>query len=126
MKGLAEFTKTTLIGGLLVVLPIYLSILLLAKTLSGILALLSPVTAPIPAGGSGKPTQVSRRAPSEPRSRVSAVRPNTASTRTRRHAQGSMAINANTVSNADTVRGRASVASTTSSIVFTPASGSSG
>ena len=36
MKGLAEFTKTTLIGGLLVVLPIYLSILLLAKTLSGI------------------------------------------------------------------------------------------
>jgi uncharacterized membrane protein len=51
MKGLAEFTKTTLIGGLLVVLPIYLSILLLAKTLSGILALLSPVTAAVPAGG---------------------------------------------------------------------------
>jgi uncharacterized membrane protein len=50
MKGLAELTKTTLIGGLLVVLPIYLSILLLAKTLSGILALLSPVTAAIPAG----------------------------------------------------------------------------
>jgi uncharacterized membrane protein len=50
MKGLAEFTKTTLIGGLLVVLPIYLSILLLAKTLSGILALLSPVTAAVPAG----------------------------------------------------------------------------
>ena len=35
MKGLAELTKTTLIGGLLVVLPIYLSILLLAKTLAG-------------------------------------------------------------------------------------------
>jgi uncharacterized membrane protein len=51
MRSLAEFTKTTLIGGLLVVLPIYLSILLLAKTLSGILALLSPVTAAIPAGG---------------------------------------------------------------------------
>ena len=50
MKSLAELTKTTLIGGLLVVLPIYLSILLLAKTLSGILALLSPVTAAIPAG----------------------------------------------------------------------------
>jgi len=50
MKGLAELTKTTLIGGLLVVLPIYLSILLLAKTLAGILALLSPVTATIPAG----------------------------------------------------------------------------
>ena len=50
MRGLAEFTKTTLIGGLLVVLPIYLSILLLAKTLSAIFALLSPVTAAIPAG----------------------------------------------------------------------------
>ena len=51
MKGLAELTKTTLIGGLLVVLPIYLSILLLAKTLAGVLALLAPVTAAIPAGG---------------------------------------------------------------------------
>jgi uncharacterized membrane protein len=50
MKGLAELTKTTLIGGLLVVLPIYLSVLLLAKTLSAIFALLSPVTAAIPAG----------------------------------------------------------------------------
>ena len=50
MKALAELTKTTLIGGLLVVLPIYLSILLLAKTLAGIFSLLSPVTAAIPAG----------------------------------------------------------------------------
>jgi uncharacterized membrane protein len=49
MKGLAEFTKTTLIGGLLVVLPVYLAVLLLAKTLAGVLALLSPVTAQIPA-----------------------------------------------------------------------------
>lgn len=50
MKGLAQFTKTTLIGGLLIVLPIYFTVLLLAKTLSGLLALLSPVTATIPAG----------------------------------------------------------------------------
>ena len=50
MKGLAEFTKTTLIGGLLVVLPVYLSVVLLARTLSAIAALLSPVTAVIPAG----------------------------------------------------------------------------
>jgi uncharacterized membrane protein len=50
MKSMAEFTKTTLIGGLLVVLPIYVSFILLAKTLSGVLALLSPVTATIPAG----------------------------------------------------------------------------
>ena len=44
MKSLAELIKTTLVGGLLVVLPIYLSILLLAKTLGGLLALLSPIT----------------------------------------------------------------------------------
>jgi uncharacterized membrane protein len=50
MKAVAELTKTTLIGGLLVVLPIYLTILLLAKTAAGIFALLSPVTAAIPAG----------------------------------------------------------------------------
>jgi len=49
MKGLAELIKTTLIGGLLVVLPIYLSVLLLAKTLGGLLSLLAPVTAAIPA-----------------------------------------------------------------------------
>jgi uncharacterized membrane protein len=49
MKGLAELTKTTLIGGLLVVLPIYLSILLLTKTLGGLLSLQSPMTAAIPA-----------------------------------------------------------------------------
>jgi uncharacterized membrane protein len=50
MKSLAELTKTTLIGGLLVVLPIYLTILLLIKTIAGIFALLSPVTEAIPAG----------------------------------------------------------------------------
>jgi uncharacterized membrane protein len=50
MKRLAELTKTTLIGGLLVVVPIYLSILLLVKTLAGIVKLMSPVTAAIPAG----------------------------------------------------------------------------
>jgi len=49
MKGLAELTKTTLIGGLLVVLPIYVSVLLMAKTLAAIFALLSPITAAIPA-----------------------------------------------------------------------------
>jgi uncharacterized membrane protein len=50
MKAIAEFTKTTLIGGLLIILPVYVSFLLLAKTLGGILKLLSPVTAAIPAG----------------------------------------------------------------------------
>jgi uncharacterized membrane protein len=47
MKTLAEFTKTTLIGGVLIILPIYIAVLLLAKTVKGLLA---PVTAQIPAG----------------------------------------------------------------------------
>jgi uncharacterized membrane protein len=49
MQKIAEFTKTTLIGGVLVVIPIYLSALLLIKTISGIMALLSPVTEQLPA-----------------------------------------------------------------------------
>jgi uncharacterized membrane protein len=49
MQRLAEFTKTTLIGGVLVILPIYVSILLLAKTVKGLLALIAPVTAQLPA-----------------------------------------------------------------------------
>ncbi len=49
MKTLAEFTKTTLIGGVLIILPIYLSVLLLAKAVMGLLALARPVTAQIPA-----------------------------------------------------------------------------
>lgn len=42
MRTLAEFTKTTLIGGVLIILPLYLAALLLAKTVKGMLALLSP------------------------------------------------------------------------------------
>ena len=49
MRALAEFSKTTLIGGILIVLPIYVSLLLLAKAAKGLLALLSPITAGIPA-----------------------------------------------------------------------------
>ena len=48
MRTLAEFTKTTLIGGILIVLPIYVSLLLLIKAVTGILALLKPITAGIP------------------------------------------------------------------------------
>jgi uncharacterized membrane protein len=50
MKALAEFTKTTLIGGVLIILPIYIAVLLLAKTVNGLLALLEPLVAHIPAG----------------------------------------------------------------------------
>lgn len=49
MRGLAEFTKTTLIGGVLVVLPLWISVLLLVKAVAGVFALLSPVTAQLPA-----------------------------------------------------------------------------
>ena len=48
MKALSEFTKSTLVGGLLVVVPIYFSVLLLAKALAGLIALLAPVTALLP------------------------------------------------------------------------------
>lgn len=50
MRALAEFTKTTLIGGLLIILPIYVAILLLAKAAKGLLELLSPVAGSLPAG----------------------------------------------------------------------------
>jgi uncharacterized membrane protein len=49
MKALAEFTRTTLIGGVLVLLPIYLAILLLFKAFSAVMALVAPVTAQVPA-----------------------------------------------------------------------------
>jgi uncharacterized membrane protein len=49
MKALGEFIRTTLIGGVLIVLPIYVSVLLLAKSLAIVVKLLSPVTAQIPA-----------------------------------------------------------------------------
>lgn len=49
MKRIAAFTRTTLIGGVLVVLPAYLTVLLLAKGLQGLLGLLAPVAAQLPA-----------------------------------------------------------------------------
>ena len=49
MKTLAEFTRTTLIGGVLVILPLYIAVLLLAKTVKGLLALLAPVADQVPA-----------------------------------------------------------------------------
>lgn len=49
MKRIAAFARTTLIGGVLVVLPVYLAVLLLAKGLQGLLGLLAPVAAQLPA-----------------------------------------------------------------------------
>jgi uncharacterized membrane protein len=48
MKPLAEFTKTTLVGGLLIILPIYVALLLLLKAVKGLLGLLDPVASRIP------------------------------------------------------------------------------
>jgi uncharacterized membrane protein len=48
MKALAEFLKTTLVGGLLIVVPTYLTVLLLAKALGGMLALLRPIVGLLP------------------------------------------------------------------------------
>jgi uncharacterized membrane protein len=49
MKRIAEFTKTTLIGGLLVILPIYVCLLLIVKSISMAVSLVSPITNQIPA-----------------------------------------------------------------------------
>jgi uncharacterized membrane protein len=48
MKALGEFLKTTLIGGLLIVVPMYFTLLLLGKALKGIVALLAPIVALLP------------------------------------------------------------------------------
>ena len=48
MKTLAEFTKTTLIGGLLIVLPVYIAVLLILRALQGLVAAVKPITAAIP------------------------------------------------------------------------------
>jgi len=48
MNKIAEFTKTTLIGGVLVILPLYLAVLLLAKAAKALLGLLAPVTSQLP------------------------------------------------------------------------------
>jgi uncharacterized membrane protein len=40
--------KTTLIGGILIVLPVYIAVLLILKALQGLLAAVKPITAAIP------------------------------------------------------------------------------
>jgi hypothetical protein len=48
MKAMTKFLKTTLVGGLLVVLPVWLSLLLLLKAISGALKLLQPIVKMVP------------------------------------------------------------------------------
>jgi len=49
MKTLADFARTTLIGGILVLLPIYVAVMLMLKVLKGLMGLIAPVTAWVPA-----------------------------------------------------------------------------
>jgi uncharacterized membrane protein len=49
MRTIAEFIKTTLIGGVLIIIPVYLSVLLLLKALAGLGALVTPITQGLPA-----------------------------------------------------------------------------
>jgi len=48
MRSIAEFTKTALIGGVLVILPIYLSVLLLLKAVGAIMGLVAPISQGLP------------------------------------------------------------------------------
>lgn len=48
MRAAVRFLRTTVIGGLLVLVPGYFSVLLLAKAAAGVMALLKPVTALLP------------------------------------------------------------------------------
>ena len=48
MKTLIEFLKVTLVGGLLVVLPIWVTLLLLLKAIKGALAMLLPIAKLLP------------------------------------------------------------------------------
>ena len=48
MKALTQFLKVTLVGGLLVVLPVWLSLLLLLKAIGSALKLLQPIAKMVP------------------------------------------------------------------------------
>jgi uncharacterized membrane protein len=50
MKGTLEFLKTTVVGGLLILLPAYLSLLLLVRAVAGVFALIAPITNHVPGG----------------------------------------------------------------------------
>jgi len=48
MKTLFQFLKTTMIGGLLIVLPVWVTVLLLLKAVKGALAMLRPIAVLLP------------------------------------------------------------------------------
>src|SRR5260370_16416842 len=48
MKTITKFLKVTLVGGLLVVLPVWVSLLLLLKAIKGAMAMLLPIVKLLP------------------------------------------------------------------------------
>src|SRR5262245_59812979 len=50
MKSLADFLKTSVIGGLLILMPAYLSLMLLLHAIGGVFALIQPLTSHLPGG----------------------------------------------------------------------------
>ena len=48
MKTLTDFLRMTLVGGLLVVLPLWVSVLLLFKAIKGAMAMLLPIAKLLP------------------------------------------------------------------------------
>lgn len=50
MKGVLDFIKTSVLGGLLVLLPAYLSVILMLRVVASALALIAPLTAHLPGG----------------------------------------------------------------------------
>src|SRR4029077_13529289 len=50
MKSIIEFVKTTLLGGLLVVLPVWLSVLLLVKSVGMLSLFFTPIVHELPEG----------------------------------------------------------------------------
>ena len=48
MRPILEFAKTTLIGGVIIILPVYLCVLLLAKANSSLMNLMKPIAAGLP------------------------------------------------------------------------------
>ncbi len=50
MRRLMELARTTILGGVLIVLPVWLTVILLAQAVIGAAAILRPITSHLPAG----------------------------------------------------------------------------
>ena len=64
MKRLVEFLKTTVLGGALIVLPVWLAVLLLLKAVMQLQVFVKPVTAALPSE-MGRPVTMATRVRSQ-------------------------------------------------------------